>query len=89
MYFQKLSLLKTFKSFSVFCNGLCLKAWTAAKTNLAQVPLMGGQTLNLPMDGFSLEADSVDDLQLKQLEELTRNLQQSVANIKASRGKEN
>ena len=41
------------------------------------------------MDGFSLEADSVDDLQLKQLEELTRNLQQSVANIKASRGKEN
>ena len=41
------------------------------------------------MDGFSLEADSVDDVQLKQLEELSRNLQMNVANIKASRGQEN
>ena len=83
------SFLKLFESFMVICNGFCLKAWTAAKTNLAQVPLMGGQTLHLPMDGFSLEADSVDDVQLKQLEELSRNLQMNVANIKASRGQEN
>ena len=41
------------------------------------------------MDGFSLEADSVDDVQLKQLEELSRNLQLNVANIKASRSQEN
>ena len=36
-----------------------------------------------------LEGDSVDDEQLRQLEELTKNLQKSVANIKANRGKEN
>ena len=41
------------------------------------------------MDGFELEGDSVDDEQLRQLEELTKNLQKSVANIKANRGKEN
>lgn len=65
------------------------KAAKTARANLAQVPLAGGQTLNLPMDGFELEGDSVDDEQLRQLEELTKNLQKSVANIKANRGKEN
>ena len=58
------------------------------KTNHAQVPLNGGQTLNLPMDGFA-PLEDVDDEQLRQLELLTKNLQQSVANIKANRGKEN
>jgi len=65
------------------------KAFKTARASHAQVPLSGGQTLNLPMDGFELQSDSVDDEQLRQLEELTRNLQQSVSNIKASRGKEN
>ena len=44
------------------------------------------------MNGFApLEDvdDDVDDEQLKQLELLTKNLQQSVANIKAKRGKRN
>ena len=40
------------------------------------------------MDGFA-PLEDVDDEQLKQLELLTKNLQQSVANIKAKRGKEN
>ena len=70
-------------------NISCLQAAKTARANLAQVPLAGGQTLNLPMDGFELEGDSVDDEQLRQLEELTKNLQKSVANIKANRGKEN
>jgi len=64
------------------------KAAKAVKTKHAQVPLAGGQTLNLPMDGFQLDTDSVDDEQLKQLEELTKNLQNSVANIKAKRENE-
>ena len=64
------------------------QAAKAIKTNHAQVPLTGGQTLNLPMDGFA-PLEDVDDEQLRQLELLTKNLQQSVANIKANRGKEN
>ena len=41
------------------------------------------------MDGFA-PLDDMDDEQLKQLELLTKNLQQSVANIKARKeGKEN
>ena len=65
-----------------------MQAAKAAKTNLAQVPLAGGKTLNLPMDGFKLDTDSVDDEQLRQLEELNRNLQESIASIKAMRGSE-
>ena len=58
------------------------------KTNHAQVPLAGGQTLNLPMDGFA-PLEDVNDEQLEQLKLLTENLQKSVANIEAKRGKEN
>jgi len=64
------------------------KAAKTAKANLAQVPLAGGVTLNLPMEGFQLEGDTVDDEQLRQLEELSKNLQQGVASLKAGREKE-
>jgi len=67
------------------CLGHKSKAGKAVKTNHAQIPLAGGQTLNLPMDGFQLDKDSVDDEQLKQLEKLSKNLQNSLKNIKAIR----
>ena len=71
---------------------LCLlfdfQAWKAIKNNHAQVPLGGGQILNLPMDGFA-PLEDVNDEQLEQLKLLTKNLQESVANIEANRGKEN
>ena len=79
--------------FSSISISLCIiflfyfQAWKAIKTNHAQVPLSGGQTLNLPMNGFA-PLEDMDDEQLQQLKLLTKNLQQSVANIEARRGKE-